>query len=81
MTFSRRLLRNRELRAARMRGFETALGLADEPPPVRRVGSSAELRCARCGEASHLESLDLRTSRGVATCPSCKTSWSILYAT
>jgi transcription elongation factor Elf1 len=61
-----------------MQGFETALGLADEPPPVRR-GRVADLRCARCGGASRLETLDLRTSRGLAACGSCGQRWSILY--
>lgn len=79
MPFGQRLLRGRQLRAARARGFETALGLADEPPPVRAVRSTAELRCARCGGASRLDTLDLRTSRGLARCGSCDHAWSIVY--
>lgn len=78
MAIGDRLLRARRRRAARMQGFETALGLADEPPPMR-TGRTADLRCARCGGGSDLESLDLRTSRGMARCRSCGQRWSILY--
>ncbi|HEU5085328.1 MAG TPA: zinc-ribbon domain-containing protein [Acidimicrobiales bacterium] len=79
MTLTRRLFRARQLREARTRGFETALGLGDEPPATRTPGSQADLRCARCGATSRLETLDLRTSRGLVRCPSCDHSWSVVY--
>lgn len=81
MAISERLLGGRRRRAARLRGFETALGLADEPPPVRRFAGVADLRCARCDGPSRLEALDLRTSRGTACCERCGQRWSVLYGT
>jgi len=81
MAISERLLRSRRRRAARLQGFETALGLADEPPPVRRPSMGAELRCARCDGPSRLDALDLRTSRGTASCERCGQRWSVLYGT
>lgn len=79
MPLGRRLLRARQRRDARALGFEAALGLADEPPPDRQPSSVHDLRCARCDGSSHLETLDLRTSRGLARCDSCGQTWSILY--
>lgn len=80
MAFSERVLRARQRRDARTRGFETALGLDEVPPtPDRAPRSSTELRCVRCGGASTLETLDLRTSRGLARCSSCDQTWSITY--
>lgn len=79
MTWGQRILAARQLRAARARGFETALGLADQPPPVRAVQSTAELRCARCDRAASIETLDLRTARGLARCLACKHAWSVRY--
>lgn len=79
MTIGERIMRSRRRRAARMQGFETALGLADDPPPLRRTSRVSDLRCARCGGRSRLDSLDLRTSRGLACCERCGQRWSILY--
>lgn len=81
MPITERLRRARQRRDARARGFEVALGLADDPPVERRPASVTDLRCARCGGAGRLESLDLRTSRGLGRCSSCDTTWSILYPT
>lgn len=79
MAWGRRMVEARQLRAARARGFETALGLADEPPPVRAVRSTAELRCGRCDGAARIETLDLRTARGLARCEACDHAWSVRY--
>jgi hypothetical protein len=79
MPITERLRRARQRRNARARGFEVALGLGDEPPADRRPASLVDLRCARCGGAGRLESLDLRTSRGLGRCASCGTTWSIIY--
>lgn len=79
MPLTERLRRARQRRTDRARGFEAALGLADEPPAEPRPGSLADLRCARCGGAGQLESLDLRTSRGLGRCSVCGTTWSIFY--
>ncbi len=79
MPITERLRRARERRDARARGFEAALGLGDEPPAERRPESLADLRCARCDGPGRLESLDLRTSRGLGRCTSCDASWSIVY--
>jgi len=79
MTWVRRVRQARERRGARERGFEVALGLAEEPPPQRSVRSSAELRCARCDAGARIEVLDLRTSRGLARCGSCGHAWSVVY--
>jgi hypothetical protein len=78
MVIARRLLRGRALRAARIQGFETALGLADEPPPMR-AAPAADLRCARCSGPARIETLDLRTSRGQARCGRCGQHWAVLY--
>lgn len=79
MALSERFLRARQRRDARTRGLELALGLDDEPPAARAPRSAADLRCARCGASSRLETLDLRTSRGLARCPACDQTWSVLY--
>ncbi|HAS13409.1 MAG TPA: hypothetical protein DCS55_23330 [Acidimicrobiaceae bacterium] len=79
MAINDRLRRARLRRDARARGLEVALGLGDEPPADRRPTSLVDLRCARCGGAGRLESLDLRTSRGLGRCSSCGTTWSIIY--
>jgi hypothetical protein len=79
MPLTERLRRARQRRDARARGFEVALGLDEEPPADRHPASVTALRCARCGAAGRLESLDLRTSRGLGRCPSCDTTWSIIY--
>jgi len=79
MAIGGRLREARRRRAARLQGFETALGLADEPPPARQAGPAGELRCARCGGDSRIEALDLRTSRGMARCGRCGTHWSVRY--
>lgn len=79
MPLTERLRRARLRRDARARGLEVALGLADEPPADRYPKSAVDLRCARCGGVARLESLDLRTSRGMGRCGSCGTSWSIIY--
>lgn len=81
MPITERLRRARQRRDARARGFEVALGLGEEPPAERRPGSLTDLRCARCGARGRLESLDLRTSRGLGRCTSCDTTWSIIYPT
>jgi hypothetical protein len=81
MPITERLRRARQRRHDRARGFEVALGLGDEPPADRRPASAVDLTCARCGGAGRLESLDLRTSRGLGRCSSCDTTWSILYPT
>ncbi len=79
MPITERLRRARLRRDARARGLEVALGLGDEPPAERRPASLVDLRCTRCGGAGRLESLDLRTSRGLGRCASCGTTWSIIY--
>ena len=79
MPITERLRRARQRRDARARGFEVALGLGDEPSADRRPESLVDLSCARCGGAGRLESLDLRTSRGLGRCSSCGTTWSIIY--
>ncbi len=79
MPLAERLRRARQRRDARARGFEVALGLGDEPSAERRPESLAGLRCARCGGTGRLESLDLRTSRGLGRCTSCDATWSIIY--
>lgn len=79
MPLAGRLRRARQRRDARALGFEIALGLGDVAGVDRRPASLAELRCARCGSAGRLESLDLRTSRGLGRCTSCDASWSIIY--
>lgn len=81
MPITERLRRARQRRDARARGFEVALGLGEEPPAERRPDSLIDLRCARCGARGRLESLDLRTSRGLGRCTSCDTTWSIIYPT
>lgn len=80
MPLTERLRRARQRRIDRARGFEIALGLGDEPPAERRPQSTLTLRCARCGGHGRLESLDLRTSRGLGRCSVCDTTWSIIYA-
>jgi len=79
MAWGRRVLEARERRQARTRGFEVALGLAEEPEPVRTVRSTAELRCTRCGGEARIDVLDLRTSRGLARCGACDRTWSVSY--
>jgi len=79
MAWAQRVLRGRQLREARARGFETALGLVEEPPPVRAVRSVSELRCARCDAEARIEALDLRTSRGLARCGGCDHAWSVVF--
>lgn len=79
MSLGSRLLRTRQLRSARARGFETALGLGDVPPPVRAARAGLVLACARCGGSTRLETLDLRTSRGLVRCRSCDHAWSVVY--
>jgi len=79
MTLVERIQQTRRLRHARARGFETALGLGDVPPPVRAARAGLVLACARCGGNTRLESLDLRTSRGLVRCLSCDHAWSIVY--
>lgn len=79
MTFVQRLRDARERRLARTRGRQAALGLGDEPPPVRRPQSTSELRCARCAGMARVESLDLRTSRALVRCATCGTSWSTIH--
>ena len=79
MPLTDRLRRARQRRTDRARGFEAALGLADEPPVDRHPSSTTDLRCARCGGAGRLESLDLRTSRGLGRCSVCGSTWSIFY--
>ena len=81
MTLVQRLARSRQLRSARARGFETALGLGDVPPPVRAAQAGLVLACARCGGSTRLEALDLRTSRGLVRCSACDHAWSIVYDT
>ncbi len=78
MPITERLRRARDRRVARNRGFEVALGLGDEPPADRRPDALDGLRCARCGAAGRLDSLDLRTSRGLGRCTSCDSTWSII---
>jgi hypothetical protein len=79
MPLTERLRRARQRRTDRARGFEVALGLGDEPPADRHPTSARDLRCARCGGAGRLETLDLRTSRGLGRCSACDTTWSIVY--
>jgi hypothetical protein len=79
MTFGQRLLRSRQRRDARARGFETALGLGEVPPPVRAARAGLVLACARCGGSTRLESLDLRTSRGLVRCRICDHAWGVVY--
>lgn len=79
MTWARRIVDAHQRRGARLRGFETALGLADEPPPQRAVRSTADLRCVRCDGSARLESLDLRTSGGLARCDRCDHAWSVRF--
>ena len=79
MPLAERLRRARLRRHARARGFEVALGLGDDPAAERRPSSLGSLRCARCGAAGRLDSLDLRTSRGLGRCTSCDSTWSIIY--
>src|SRR3546814_3226886 len=75
MPLTERLRRARQRRDARARGFEVALGLDEEPPADRHPASVTSLRCARCGAAGRLESLDLRTSRGLGRGPACHPPW------
>lgn len=81
MTLVQRWARSRQLRHARARGFESALGLDDVPPPVRLARAGLVPECARCGGDARLEALDLRTARGLVRCTSCDHAWSMTYET
>ncbi len=78
MSLSERLARARELREARARGQEVALGIDDRrAEPAAETPAPGDDRCPKCRTRGTVHLIDLTASRTSLFCPSCLHHWDV----